>query len=98
MAKKETPNHFARARDHRDCEIALHRQVTFRHTVIRRILSVAWIELYVVDTHDSLAAKGWTKEIGGARHREMCKRFARHARQRVKHVRRAFIIQHVVEE
>src|SRR5215467_9289374 len=72
--------------------------MTIGHAVVRGVLTVTRIEFYVVDADDSFAAESWTKQIGRARHREMCKHFARYTREREEHVRSAFFVHYVVEE
>jgi hypothetical protein len=72
--------------------------VALRHSLSRRIMSVARIAGDVVRTNDALAVEGGRKHLGIARHRKFRKRFERRSGQRVKHIAFAGLIDQVVKE
>src|SRR3954469_21579586 len=57
MTEKQSTNHFATSRLHRNSEITMNWQMSRRHSMVRPHLSVARILRYVVTANDALAAK-----------------------------------------
>ena len=87
MAEEQAAEHIARDALHRHRQIAAHRQVAWRHSVVRRALSVSRILRHVVQPHRAFAVKGRGEDRRRARMRKLRERFPRRAGQRVQHVR-----------
>src|SRR5688572_9167549 len=72
--------------------------MTFRHSVVGRVLTVTRVFLHVGNEYGPLPAKRRAEQVGGARHREVRERLARHTGERVEQVRTALLIKDVIEE
>jgi len=98
VAKEKTADDLSVARNHRDCEITSHRQMSFRHSLAWRVLAVAGILRDIRRPNNTRSAKRWCEYLGIARHWKLRKRIDRRTGKRVEHVALAGIVDDVVEE
>ncbi len=98
VAEEEPAEYVARAGKDWRGKVAAHREMACGHSVIRRILAVARVGGHVVEPHYALATEGRAENIGGARHREIRERLLRHAGEGIEKIRRARVVEDVVEE
>src|SRR5688572_17105115 len=68
MSKKKSPDHFPGCGNHRDSEVADHRQVSFRHAVMRGIVPITRVFGNVIYTDYTLPGKCWMEDGRVTRH------------------------------
>ena len=98
VPEEQATQHLARARADGRGEIAAHRQVPFRHAVVRPHAAVARVLGDVVAADRRAAIEGGAEDRGRARVAEVRKGFARRAAERVQQVGVAVGVLAVVEE
>jgi hypothetical protein len=98
VTEEKPPQHLAGARDHRNRQVALHRQVVPGHAMVGADAAVTRILRDVVHAHRRLPQERGLEDRRCARHCELLERLARCARQRVELERTAIAVVHAVEE
>src|SRR5690349_11763934 len=98
MTEEQATNDISETRDYRRGKITADREVTLRHSSIRRIFPVAAIFLDVVGTNDSLPTKGRAEYLRVPRHRESREGFTRSTGQGIERVALSRLIDKIMKK